>query len=641
MCGLTGFWDIQQRQGNGVECIQAMTALLANRGPDGSGVWWDRSLGLAFGHRRLKILDLSETGHQPMVSASGRFVLIYNGEIYNSPDLRKRLMQQGISFRGTSDTEVLLEAWEAWGPLETCQSCVGMFAFALWDRKTRTLFLVRDRLGVKPLYWGIQDEILFFGSTLRSFSGHPLWHPVLDQRALDCVLRLGYVPSPLSIFEDMHKVEQGTFLRIQEAPYGRSYDVQKQVYWKPPLVEAFRQESESVLLQEAESLFYDAVSCRLLSDVPVGAYLSGGIDSSLVVAMMQSISKTPVKTFSVGFEDVAYNEAPYAAAIAKHLGTDHHDVTCTFRDIETLLPMLSLAYDEPFADSSQIPTLLVSRLAQEQVKVCLSGDGGDELFGGYTRYLWGQRVLGPWQSIPFVLRRWMAYGLECIPDSFCKAIGIASHKITKLARILKADASSGISEEIYRELLVHCRPEVWLVQGQPTPFLWPYPKENFQGIDLLQRFQRSDLLSCLPDDFLVKVDRASMAYGLEVRSPFLDHRLLEFAWGLPSALKIRQGQTKRMLKKILSKYVPVSLTERPKKGFSIPLGSWLRGPLLPWASDLLSDLNPDLFHASFLQCCWQEHQNGLRDHSGLLWNVLMVQAWIKAAPCRYDPSTVT
>lgn len=621
MCGLTGFWEFEAKRPN--DQLKYIATNMANRmisrGPDSSGVWSDEIEGLAFAHRRLSIQDLSEQGHQPMISHSGRFVTIYNGEIYNSPALRADLQAKGARFRGHSDTEVLLEAWEEFGPIKACENFYGMFGFAIWDSQKKSLFLVRDRLGVKPLYWGFLGKTLFFGSTLKSFLDHPNWAPKINRQALDCFLRLGYVPGAYSIFENIFKVLPSEIIEIQGYQ-----QVKTDIFWTTPHCQPRMEANEQILQEELESILYESVKCRLLSDVPLGAFLSGGVDSSMVVALMQQMVKTPVKTFSIGFHEQGYNEAPHAKAVANHLGTDHHEYYATSENIQTLLPEIPHWYDEPFADSSQIPTYLVSRLARQHVTVALSGDGGDELFAGYNRYLFASNLWQKLTKIPYPLRCCVAWLAQKMPNKIWSLLGLSGPKKNKTFDILSAKNAFAV----YKSIVTQFNIEDNLVRGS-APFVWPYP-QHFCSKDLTLSFQQMDITSYLPDDILVKVDRASMAVGLEAREPLLDHRLIEFAFRLPEKMKIRNGETKWLLKQILYKYVPRELIERPKMGFGLPLGQWLRGPLKSWAGDLLSDRalqQHGLFYNDFIQKRFDEHCSGNKDFGYSLWNVIMFQAW--------------
>lgn len=612
MCGFTGFWEFSVTKDARPlgETVRAMAKLLAHRGPDSCGEWWDDEVKIALGHRRLSIQDLSPEGHQPMISSSGRFIVVYNGEIYNAPALAKELEQQGVRIEGHCDTRVLLEAWQAWGPVKACQRFVGMFAFALWDQQDRTLSLVRDRVGVKPLYWGFQGSTLFFGSTPKSFRLHPHWQGKVDPQALDLFFRLGYVPTPYSIFQGLSKAKQASIITIRQ---DRSW--KSKCFWSLPFPKPSSKTPE-VLQEEGTALILEAVRCRLLSDVPVGAFLSGGIDSSLVVASMQSLCAKPIQTFSLGFQNAAYNEAPHAAAVAQHLGTYHHEYIATDRDWETWVPQMSHGYDEPFADSSQLPTMLISHWARQHVTVVLSGDGGDELFSGYTRYHVAQRWWKRLQYFPLWLRLLGGRVLTSLPKSLWQQVHFSQEKRQK---IIKMGQSRSLLD-CYKGFLTLWDGEDSLIEGAP-PFQWPYPEVEYP-LDPVLSFQHMDMVGYLMDDILVKVDRASMAFGLEAREPLLDHRLLEWAWNLPISLRIHRGISKWIARKILSSFLPLSLVDRPKQGFGVPLASMLAGCLSPWARDLLSSRPHPLLQET--EPLWRHH---LQSNPSFLWALLMFQSW--------------
>lgn len=640
MCGITGFWDFKKNTSKEqlVSFVQAMADNIKERGPDSSGIWVDETLGLAFGHRRLSIVDLSPAGHQPMISHSGHSILSYNGEIFNAPEIKQKLIKEGCQFRGYSDTEVILEACEKWGVVAACQQFIGMFAFSFWDKRLNKLFLVRDRLGIKPLYWGINQGILFFGSQLKSFAKHPAFQPTLNKEALTAYFRFNYVPTPLSIFEGFYKQTPGTVIVIdeqglhEETPFWTLKNVVQEGIQQR---QQQTQKSDHEWITELDDLIKDAVARRMVADVPLGAFLSGGIDSSTVVAIMQAQSSRPIKTFSIGFQEQGYNEAHYAAKVAKHLNTEHHEWILTPQDAYEMVPSIPHWFDEPFADVSQIPTFLVSRLARQFVTVSLSGDGGDELFAGYNRYFVGLAIWQRIRLLPYWLRCMGAYGIQglsvkhwdklafMIPKHFRPRL--MGDKAYKFANILKTEQPL----HFYRSLVSHWDNPTDLVQQGFENFENNHFENHFQGGHFLDSMQMMDTLTYLPDDILTKVDRASMAVSLEARVPLLDHRLVEFAWRLPQDMKIRERKGKWLLRQVLNRYIPQHLIDRPKMGFGVPIHTWLRGPLQDWCHTLLSEerlkdsgLNPDPIRQR-----WQEHLSGVRDWQYSLWGVLMFQAW--------------
>lgn len=612
-----------------------MADCIAHRGPDDHGLWVDADAGLALTHRRLSIVDLSPAGHQPMISANGRFVIIFNGEIYNFQDLRPELEARGIKFRGHSDTEVMLEAFAAYGIAPTIKRLIGMFSIAVWDRRERTLTLIRDRLGIKPLYWAKFGSLFLFGSELKSLRAYPSWTPRTNRAALASFMRHNYIPAPHTIYEGVNKLEQGTILTL---PWQGEPRIER--FWDARQVAAAGQAnlyraSDAELTDRLEDLLRDAVKRRMVADVPVGAFLSGGIDSSVVAALMKAANAGPVRTYTIGFEHSGYDEATHAAAVAKHLGTEHTEMIVSPQDALDVIPHLADYYDEPFADSSQIPTYLVSAMTRQHVTVALSGDGGDELFGGYTRYQYAERlrklsllpqpVRGALSRIIRVLPpdRWEQL-LSVIPAS--KRPGQIGEKLHKFANILPIDNET----ELYRQLVTHWEPSQIVLEAQEVKgILWD-PKVDAEFPTLLERMQFLDLVTYLPDDILTKVDRASMAVALEARVPLIDHRVVEFAWRLPLEAKIRGGVTKWLLRQVLYKSVPQALVDRPKMGFAVPLGDWLRGPLRDWAENLLDDSRlraAGFFDADIVRRMWGDHVSGKANHQYKLWNVLMFEAW--------------
>jgi asparagine synthase (glutamine-hydrolysing) len=633
MCGFAGFLDLTRGQPASAltRTVAAMAATLNRRGPDDSGEWVDERGGIALGHRRLAVIDLSDAGAQPMESADGRFVIAYNGEIYNAREIAARLAAEpgARPLRGHCDTEVLLEAAARWGVTAAVESAVGMFAFALWDKRERRLTLARDRLGIKPLYWGRMGRLVLFGSELKALSVHPSFRAELDTGALAAYMRHGYVPAPNTIYRDISKLPPGHILEIDMDDSERL-----SCYWDLRTIAAEsaaapRPISDPAAIDELEDLLGTAVRDRMISDVPLGAFLSGGIDSSTVVALMQAAAGRPVKSFTIGFDEAGYNEAEHARAVAGHLGTDHTELTVRADDARAVIPELPDMHDEPFADASAIPTFLVSRLARSDVTVALSGDGGDELFAGYDRY----RVAGAARMafVPAPLRRALGRGLGAIRpavlDSIFRPIPAAGDKLAKLARVLRA----GGDDDVYRAVIsLWDRPEI-LVPGAVEAADAAGDSALAHEIpQFLARMQYLDTTGYLPDNILTKVDRASMAVSLEARVPMLDHRVVEFAWRLPTQLKRRRGVSKWVLRQVLGHHLPKTLFERPKMGFGVPVGDWLRGPLKPWAESLLEPgrvQREGVLDARLITRHWDEHQRGARNWSYRLWTVLMFQAW--------------
>lgn len=625
MCGITGFWKPKNNSVDLKSTLQSMTGVIAHRGPDGEGFWMDESLGIAFGHRRLAIQDLSPAGFQPMESASKRYIICFNGEVYNGDDLKNELPSQG--YRGHSDTEVMLAAIETWGLEKAVSKFIGMFAFALYDRQKKTLSLVRDRVGVKPLYWGIENNTLLFGSELKSLKAHPHFQGTLNLEALGYFFQMNYIPAPHTIYRGIFKQTPGTILTFDQDLSHKS-----QTYWSLDESIAHGQANPTndykAYVDQTHTLLRDCIKRRMISDVPLGAFLSGGVDSSLVVALMQEASSSPVKTFTIGFNEPSYNEAPYAKAVSEHLGTDHREFYMPIDEAASLIPQLPDMFDEPFADSSQIPTYLVSRMAREHVTVSLSGDGGDELFAGYNRYHFTQKYWSKLAPIPLGLRKALAPLLKAIPKGLLNAMGPMigqqhfDHKIQKVIDILP---STHIGE-FYANLNSY-----W---GKTSPLLNPqgaFAYNDFQGkLSGVQYLQALDFLYYLPEDIMTKVDRSSMATSLEAREPLLDHRLIELAWRAPTDFNLSNGQTKRPLRDILYQYVPKELIERPKMGFGIPIDQWLRKGLRPWAEELLdpAQIKADgILNGDVIQERWNAHKNGQFDWQYSLWGVLMFQAW--------------
>jgi asparagine synthase (glutamine-hydrolysing) len=643
VCGIAGFWGAPSVEGEAARILGRMTDAIRHRGPDDSGQWLDPAIGIALGHRRLSILDLSTEGHQPMVSASGRFVIIYNGEIYNFAELRREEEARGTCFRGHSDTEIMLAAFERHGVVEAVRRFAGMFAFALWDRSERVLHLVRDRIGEKPLYYGWFGRVLLFGSEVKSLKAHPAWHGVIDRGALALYLRYNYVPAPYGIYDGLRKVEPATILTV--SPDGADRTT---TYWD--LIGVVRQGLERPLsgpveeiVDQLEDRLKRTIGEEMLADVPLGAFLSGGIDSTTVVALMQAQSARPVRTFTIGFREDGYNEAEHAREVARHLGTEHTELYVTPGEARAVIPRLPEIYDEPFGDSSQIPTFLVSQLARQHVTVALSGDGGDEMFGGYNRYFLGRRIWCGLAPIPVWMRRSVARGIQVVsPQTWGSVLGAAQRflpqrtrvaqagdRMHKLAKVLSVSSANAM----YQSLISNWDPpaDIFSGGGEPGTLLTSTPVLP-EGMSFVERMMWLDSRTYLPDDIMVKVDRASMAMSLESRAPFLDHRMVEFAWRVPLALKLRDGQGKWALRAILDRHIPRELVERPKMGFGVPIDSWLRGPLKEWAEDLIDPrgLKQDgLFDSKAVWRTWQEHQGGARNRQYPLWNLMMFQAWLR------------
>jgi asparagine synthase (glutamine-hydrolysing) len=645
MCGIAGFvggkWSSEAEQ---TRTLAAMARSIRHRGPDHSAVWLDVESRIGFAHNRLAIIDVSPAGNQPMHSHSGRYVIVYNGEIYNHQELRKQLEDEGQApnWAGHSDTETLLTAIEGWGLRKALERSVGMFAFALWDRRERDLILARDRLGEKPLYYGRQTAggPFLFGSELKALAQHPEFESDIDREALALYLRFNYVPTPYSIYRGISKLRPGCFLTFSEG--GGEPLIEE--YWSARAVaEAGAADRLRVSPEECtdqlEELLTRAVGQQMIADVPLGAFLSGGIDSSTVVALMQKQSSRPVKTFSIGFEEERFNEAKYAKAVARHLGTDHTELYVTADEAMAVLPRLASMYDEPFADSSQIPTHLVSALARRHVTVSLSGDAGDELFGGYNRYGLASSLWRRLRRIPRPLRSAAAAALGALPPALWNVVGAA---LPELAHIRDAGAkihqraplfASGSVMELYGGIVSQWpEPNALVIGATEPPSLATSSAPPLRNLNPFEQMMAADILTYLPDDILVKLDRASMAVSLETRVPLLDHRVVEFAWRVPFQYKVRDGQTKWLLRQVLHRYVPRALIERPKMGFGVPIAEWLKGPLRDWAEALLSDsrmkdegyLRPDP-----VRRMWQSHLAGSVGGDARLWTVLMFQSWLE------------
>ncbi len=644
MCGIAGILAAPgQAQALEPDAVRRMGEAIAHRGPDDHGEWIDAEHGIALAHRRLAIVDLSAAGHQPMASHCGRYVLAYNGEIYNHPELRAGLGE--LPWRGHSDTETLLALFTRYGVLDTLPRLVGMFAIAVWDRDTATLTLTRDRMGEKPLYWGQLGQVgIAFASELRALRAHPRWQGEINRDALALLMRHACIPAPHSIWRGIHKLEPACWVSVQRdgsVTHGRYWDLAQtalEAQAQPLML------SDSEAADQLEQILSSTLRSQMLADVPLGAFLSGGVDSSTIVALMARQSTHKVRTFCVGFGDGATSEAAHARSVARHLGTDHTDLIVGANDALALVPQLPRLYDEPFADSSQVPTLLVAQMARRHVTVALSGDAGDELFAGYNRYLIANRLGRGVQRLSPALRRALSGVILSARPALWDALLAAPQwllptarrhrdvgaKLHKLARhvLPAADARA-----LYRALTSHWAVPTELVPGATEPATWfdaptlaPHWRDAVAGMTV------TDQLSYLPDDILVKVDRAAMAHSLETRTPFLDHRLVEWAWRLPLHQKIRDGQTKWLLRQVLYRHVPRALIERPKQGFAVPLSAWLRGPLRDWAEALL---NPGRLRAEGyfapepIGLAWSQHLSGRHDRAHELWDVLMFQSWLQ------------
>ena len=649
MCGIVGFLS-GATYSERLDCIGDMAAALRHRGPDYGDRWIDRSAGVALGHRRLSILDLSPSGNQPMASADGRYVIAFNGEIYNYLDIRAELEATGSApaWRGHSDTEVMLAAIVAWGLEPAVKKFVGMFAFGLWDRERRLLHLCRDRMGEKPLYYAWHNDAFLFGSELKALRCHPVWREEIDRGALALGMRHNYIPAPYTIYKDAYKLPPGTILTVKAEALRGSPQFLPTPYWslaevaERGIAQPFAG-SEADAIDELERIVRRSIRMQMIADVPLGAFLSGGIDSSTVVSLMQSESRRPIKTFTIGFKEQGYNEAEHAKAVAKHLGTEHTELYVTPEEAMAVIPLLPALYDEPFSDSSQIPTYLVAKLAKTQVTVALSGDGGDELFGGYNRYFLGRTIHRRVYPIPSALRAGAARALTAIsPANWDKLIGpiakrlparlkitTAGDRVHKLAEVLGCRTP----QEMYRNLVSHWKEPTALVSGSEEPPTILTDSRQLAGMhDFTHRMMYLDAVSYLPDDILVKVDRASMGVSLETRVPFLDHRVVEFAWTLPLAMKIKGNTGKWPLRRVLARHVPSSLTDRPKVGFGVPIDAWLRGPLREWAEELLRPARiraEGYFDSGPIETKWREHLSGRRNWQYYLWDVLMFQSWLE------------
>ena len=625
MCGLVGFLNLgKDFTPNAEAVITSMSDAITHRGPDSSGTWQDSQFRIALGHRRLSIIDLSLAGHQPMISPSGRYVMVFNGEMYNHLDVRHEIesIESSIKWRGHSDTETILASFDIWGLKSSIQKFNGMFAIAVWDRANKSLTLIRDRIGEKPLYYGIQKDTLIFGSELSSFTKHPHFIGEIDRGSLALLLQQKYIPAPHSIYKGINKLLPGKMIEFRYP----DFKPEETTFWDPKLI------IEHSLKNQFEGTFEDAVNSletrlkasvkeQLLSDVPLGAFLSGGIDSSSVVSIMQSLSSKPIKTFTIGFHEKKFNEAEHAKAVAKHLGTDHEEWYITAQDTLNLVPKLPTIYSEPFADKSLIPTVLLCEMTRKKVTVSLSGDGGDELFSGYTRYRETNKWFEKASKIPRPLWKSASLGV--------RGISLFDRKWKEFSDLLSTDTES----EFYRRRITKWHnAENIIINSNHNQTIFSNESLQPQTSDIVERMMAIDMMSYLPDYILCKVDRAAMASSLETRIPLLNHQLVEFAWTLPMKYKVQGNKGKLVLRSLLDRYVPNELIERPKRGFSVPVNEWLRGPLKSWADDLLSEQrskSDGYFNSAEVLKQWKQHKSGRHDRSESLWSILMFQAWLQ------------
>ena len=641
MCGFVGLFGFNELS---IEILKKMGSSMNHRGPDDNDIFIDHSKKIAFAHQRLSILDLSKAGHQPMKSRSGRYIIVFNGEFYNHLDIRKyietKFINQNIKWKGYSDTETLIECIDLLGVDETLQKVEGMFSFALFDNSNGILTLARDRMGEKPLYYGYNNGLFYFGSELKSFKSNPNFKPKIDQNSLSCLIKYNFIPAPLSIYENIFKLSPGKTISLNL----NSNELIEKSYWN--IYEKINLEqkniSDSDYINNLNNLLKKTVAKQMISDVPIGSFLSGGIDSSTITALMQENSIKKIQSFTIGFDDFDYNEAIHAKKIANSIGTDHNELYLSSKDAINVIPNLSSVYDEPFADSSQIPTYLVSKMAKNKITVALTGDGGDELFGGYNRYVLGKRMWAKISHFPYEIRKIFSKLISSVsPESynlffnnFFKLLPITStynnlgDKLHKGSRVMLAKNS----EELYEYFISHWMDVNEVVRNYDNRSLTNISfNKEIDSNDLIFKMMLTDLTTYLPDDILCKVDRASMANSLETRLPMLDHNVVELALQIPMNLKLKNKVGKWILREILYKYVPKDLVERPKMGFGIPLASWLRGPLKDWAGDLLSQnaiKNQNYLEYGPIEQCWKEHLSGKHNWSTSLWSILMFQEWL-------------
>ena len=636
MCGIAGFLSSNI---NPDIVLGDMINAINHRGPDDKGTWFDKNVGIGFAHSRLSILDLSSAGHQPMHSVSDNFVLIFNGEIYNHNKLREELeFVSHRSWNGHSDTETLLAAIEEWGLDVALKKTNGMFSIALWDKNSKNLFLARDRIGEKPLYYGWVNEQFVFASELKSIKKFPKFNNSIDRSSLALYLRFNSIPSPYSIYKDIYKLEPGQVIQLNSD----SKELKKSYFWS--IEEVIRdgcsnrfKEAPKIIVNNLENVLSNSISSQMQSDVPLGAFLSGGIDSSTIAALMQSKSANKINTFTIGFNEKEFDEAKHAMLVAKHIGTNHFDMYVNEKDTLDVIPLLPKIYDEPFADSSQIPTFLVSKFAKEKVTVALSGDAGDELFGGYNRYVFSKKTFNKILKTPILLKKFLSRFMlgfseekwnSMLSGLLRKRIANIGHKIHKAANVLE---SSSIRDLHFKLISQIQNPSDWLLDGNEHPSVFNDKTERFLELDPIEQMMAYDLISYLPTDILTKIDRAAMSVSLETRVPFLDPEVIKFSTCLPIEFKIRNGVTKWALREVLYKYVPKDLIERPKMGFAVPLAEWLRGPLKDWAESLLDEKRlheEGFFNVEFVRSKWLEHLNCDANWEHQLWNVLMFQSWL-------------
>ena len=645
MCGITGFISFELNNIIFKESINNMANKLINRGPDDQGIWCDPNLGIAMAHRRLSIVDVSTAGHQPIFSGCERFCMTFNGEIYNHHDLRLAL-PESINWRGHSDSETLINAISFWGLKKTLKEIVGMFAFVIWDRYKKKLIMVRDRLGEKPLYYGYVGKNLVFASELKAIEVFPNFKKRINRKSLEMYLKFGYIPAPYSIYENIYKLLPGNFIEFSLEDINSKNTPKSSKYWSFESI-AEVQQSNTYLSSDNESIDYlenllkNTISGQLLGDVPIGAFLSGGIDSSSVVGIMQNQSSNPVNTFTVGFDEFGYDESKIAKEISSYFGTNHKDFILSPNDALDIIPKLHDIYDEPFSDVSQIPTFFLSKFASEHVKVCLSGDGGDESFCGYYRHIAGPKIWRTLRYIPFPLRRIIVKFIQIFPisswDSFyyyCETflpkylrINSPGLKLQKLSELINTNSLF----ELYLSLISSWQsPENIILNSNSIETNYPF--KNLKLNDYHHELMYMDSINYLPNDILVKLDRAAMASSLETRLPFLDHRLIEFSWRIPLGMKLRNKKSKWLLRQVLKRYLPENLIDRPKAGFSVPIAGWLRGPLKSWAENLMDDKlieSQGYFSVIPIKKKWQEHLSGKQDWSQQLWTILIFQSWLQ------------